>query len=179
VIELDDGLGDELRQIIDEMKKGSLRCKQLVETFLGFSRVSPGKTAGTLDQSSIVEFCYQQAQNLLRFRTVESGIRFNFEFIKHHDLRVSVNPSLLTMTFYLILGEMMTLYSHQMLVIQKNQIDKVIFGEIVESSREIQIQLSGLNISDLTISKLIENLITIEKFVLQKNEFSLRLICEF
>jgi hypothetical protein len=80
------------------------------------------------------------------------------------------------MTFYLILGELMTLYSHQLLVADKNQIEKVIKGEIIESSQEIQIQLHELNISTLSLSKLIQNLLTIENFVLQVTDYSLRFI---
>jgi len=125
---------------------------------------------------SPIEICYQQAQNLLRFRTVESGIRFSFESNRHSEFRASVNLSLLTMTFYLILGELMTLYSHQLLVADKNQIEKVIKGEIIESSHEIQIQLHELNISTLSLSKLIQNLLTIENFVLQVSDYSLRFI---
>ena len=70
----------------------------------------------------------------------------------------------------------MTLYSHQLLVANKNQIEKVIKGEIIESSQEIQIQLHELNISTLGISKLIQNLLTIEHFVLQVSDYSLRFI---
>jgi hypothetical protein len=80
------------------------------------------------------------------------------------------------MTFYLILGELMTLYSHQMLVANKNQIEKVIKGEIIESSQEIQIQLHELNIANLSLSKLIQNLLNIENFVLQLSDYSLRFI---
>lgn len=173
---LDEGLDAEAKQTLIEMKNGSLRCKQLIETFLGFSRANPRNVQTFESTLTPVEICYQQAQNLLRFRTVESGIRFNFDSIKHADFRAEVNLSLLTMTFYLILGELMTLYSHQMLVANKNQIEKVIKGEIIESSQEIQIQLHELNISTLSLSKLIQNLLTIENFVLQVSDYSLRFI---
>jgi hypothetical protein len=173
---LDDSLGQEPSQTLTEMKNGATRCKQLIETFLGFSRANPHGSGTVGVSSSPIEICYQQAQNLLRFRTVESGIRFNFDSIKHADFRASVNPSLLTMTFYLILGELMTLYSHQLLIADKNQIEKVIRGEIVESSQEIQIQLHELNISTLSLSKLIQNLLQIENFVLQVSDYSLRFI---
>jgi hypothetical protein len=173
---LDESLDTEEKQTLLDMKNGSLRCKQLVETFLGFSRANPRHITSKESSLGPIEICYQQAQNLLRFRTVESGIRFNFESIKHADFRTQVNPSLLTMTFYLILGELMTLYSHQMLLINKNQIEKVIKGEIIESSHEIQIQLHELNISTLVLSKLIQNLLNIENFVLQVSDYSLRFI---
>lgn len=173
---LDDELNDEAKHTLVEMKSGAMRCKQLIETFLGFSRANPGNIQ-TLDHKlSPVEVCYQQAGNLLRFRTVESGIRFSLEYSKHTDFRAQVNLSLLTMTFYLIMGELMTLYSHQLLVARTNQIEKVIKGEIIESSQEIQIQLHELNISTLSLSKLIQNLLTIENFVLQVSDYSLRFI---
>ncbi len=169
-------LNEEAKLTLVEMKNGATRCKQLIETFLGFSRANP-KSLTTLElQLSPIVVCYQQAQNLLRFRTVESGIRFSFELSRHSEFRASVNLSLLTMTFYLILGEVMTLYSHQLLVADKNQIEKVIKGEIIESSQEIQIQLHELNISTLSLSKLIQNLLTIENFVLQISDYSLRFI---
>ncbi len=176
LLQLDEHLGQEAEQSIKEMKSGANRCKQLIETFLGFSRANPRSLHDTGSAMGPIDICYQQAQNLLRFRTVESGIRFNFESIKHADFRTPVNPSLLTMTFYLILGELMTLYSHQMLVANKNQIEKVIKGEIIESAREIQIQLHELNISNLVLSKLIQNLLNIENFVLQLSDYSLRFI---
>lgn len=173
---LDESLNQEAEQTLKEMKNGAMRCKQLIETFLGFSRANPRHLLTDQSAMSPIDICYQQAQNLLRFRTVESGIRFNFESIKHAEFRAQVNPSLLTMTFYLILGELMTLYSHQLLVANKNQIEKVIKGEIIESSQEIQIQLHELNISTLSLSKLIQNLLTIENFVLQVSDYSLRFI---
>lgn len=173
---LDEELDQEAKENLNEMKNGAIRCKQLIETFLGFSRASPTQNRSFDSKISPIEFCYQQAQNLLRFRTVESGIRFSFTYSKHTDFKSEVNISLLTMTYYLILGEMMTLYSHQMLVANKNQIEKVIRGEIIESSQEIQIQLTDLNISNLGLSKLIQNLLKIENFVLQMSDYSLRFI---
>jgi len=152
------------------------RCKQLIETFLGFSRANLQKISSSGTVSTHVEICYQQAQNLLRFRTVESGIRFNLVYSKHSDFKAEINPSLLTMTFYLILGELMTLYSHQMLLHDKNQIEKNIKGELVESSQEILIQFSELNINQLLLSKLVQNLLNIENLVLQVSEYSLRFL---
>ena len=52
----------------------------------------------------------------------------------------------------------------------------MIKGEIIESSQEIQIQLHELNISSLSLSKLVQNLLTIENFVLQVADYSLRFI---
>jgi hypothetical protein len=176
VLMLDEAMSEEGRQSLVEMKNGTLRCKQLVETFLGFSRATPRGDFPLETSTGPIEISYQQAQNLLRFRTVESGIRLSFSYSKHSDFRASVNLSLLTMTFYLIFGELMTLYSHHLLVTDKNQIEKVIKGELIESSQEIQFQLHELNISNLVLSKLIQNLLNIENFVLQISDYSLRFI---
>jgi hypothetical protein len=173
---LDDELNEEAKSTLTEMKNGAVRCKQLIETFLGFSRANPNRLQCIEGQLSPVEICYQQALNLLRFRTVESGIRFSFTYSKHTDFRSQINLSLFTMTLYLIMGELMTLYSHHMLVASKNQVEKVIKGEIIESSQEVQIQLHELNISGLQLSKLIQNLLTIENFVPQISDYSLRFI---
>ncbi len=173
---LDEKMIDEGKQTLIEMKNGAHRCKQLIETFLGFSRANPQQVSQMDIKLSPVEVSYQQAQNLLRFRTVESGIRFSWNFSQHSAFRAQINLSLLTMTFYLILGELMTLYSHHLLISDKNQIEKVIKGEIIESSQEIQIQLHELNISNLILSKLVQNLLTIENFVLQVSDYSLRFI---
>lgn len=173
---LGENLNEEAVTTLTEMKNGATRCKQLIETFLGFSRANPKSLSSLELKLSPIELCYQQAQNLLRFRTVESGIRFSFEYSRHSEFRATVNLSLLTMTFYLIFGELMTLYSHHLLIADKNQIEKVIKGEIIESSQEIQIQLHELNISSLSISKLIHNLLTIENFILQVSDYSLRFI---
>ncbi len=173
---LDENMNEEAKLTLVEMKNGANRCKQLIETFLGFSRANPKHLTVKDSQQSSIDICYQQAQNLLRFRTVESGIRFSMNFSRHLEFRAGVNLSLLTMTFYLILGELMTLYSHQLLIADKNQIEKVIRGEIIESSQEIQIQLHELNISTLSLSKLIQNLLTIENLVLQVTDYSLRFI---
>ncbi len=173
---LDESASGEAKATLLEMKNGSVRCKQLIETFLGFSSRSPRGLQTFERETSPIEICYKQAQNLLRFRTVESGIRFSFEASSHSTFRAPVNVSLLTMTFYLLLGEIMTLYSHQLLVTNKNQIEKVIKGEIIESSQEITIQLFDLNVSGLTLSKLIQNLLNIENFVLQISDYSLRFI---
>src|SRR5207244_298957 len=84
LLQLDESLNQEATQTLVEMKNGAMRCKQLIETFLGFSRANP-KNIVSESTMSPIDICYQQAQNLLRFRTVESGIRFNFQSIKHAD----------------------------------------------------------------------------------------------
>jgi len=163
-------------QLIQEMKNGAIRCKQLIETFLGFSRVRFESKKNAENSFSNIEFCYQQAQNLLRFRSIESGVRINLTYSQHSPFKNYLNPSLLTMTFYLIFGELMTLHLRNLFITEKPNVAKNINGELIESNQEIIIQLSGIKISDLTLSKLIQNLLNIEGLDLQINDYSLRFI---
>lgn len=175
LLQLDPKTDAELNQILDEMKNGALRCKQLVETFLGFSRVRIQNLEPIKNDTSLINLCYHQSINLLRFRTVETGIRFSPKYQLFAELKNPSNLSLMTMAFYLIFGEIMTLFSHHQLVSLKAN-EKVIDVELVESSQEISLQFKSLNISSLKLSKLILNLIHMEKMSLSVSDFSLRFI---
>jgi PAS domain-containing protein len=65
LLQLDDSLNQEASQTLMEMKNGAMRCKQLIETFLGFSRANP-KNIVSESAMSPIDICYQQAQNLLQ-----------------------------------------------------------------------------------------------------------------
>jgi len=173
---LDANEGSEDAQMIQEMKNGAIRCKQLIETFLGFSRVRFETEANSLNPFSNIEFCYQQAQNLLRFRSIECGLRINLKYHHHSQFKNYLNPSLLTMTFYLIFGELMTLYLRNLFIAENAHLGKSIDGELIESNQEIIIQLNGVKVADLVLSKLIQNLLNIENLDLQINDYSLRFI---
>ena len=56
---LDDELEQEAQTTLAEMKNGSIRCKQLIETFLGFSRANPTGLKNIEGRVSPVEICYQ------------------------------------------------------------------------------------------------------------------------
>lgn len=115
VIELDEHSDDTLKQI-EQMREGVLRCKKLVETFLGFSRISPSSHNEKLK----LEECFNQAMDLVRFRLIENNIVFNSEYIIEQNFNKNVNSYVLSMIFYLFLGEILTNYSHQKLVTEKH-----------------------------------------------------------
>ncbi len=114
VIELDEHT-DETLEKIEQMREGVLRCKKLVETFLGFSRISPTAHNEGLN----LQECYNQAMDLVRFRLIENNIVFNSEYIVEKNFNKDVNPYVISMIFYLFFGEILTNYSHQKLVTQK------------------------------------------------------------
>jgi hypothetical protein len=160
---LDAGDSVELRDNLNEMKESALRCKQLIETFLGFSRLNISFAPSEKDNSSEIQFCFEQAQNLLRFRIIESGVRCRFSFRKLAPFEASINKSMLTMTFYLILGEVMTLFSHQSLISQIENYEKEIVAEIEESYNHIIFFFSDLKVMNLQLSKLVQNLLYVER----------------
>jgi hypothetical protein len=105
------------QEIIKEMKESALRCKQLVETFLGFSRFDLHKVAGSLGQSM------EQALHLMRFRMIESNVKISIHAIQNISMdsadrkcRPFENSSIMTMVFYLLFGGLMTAYGHYMLL---------------------------------------------------------------
>lgn len=127
VIELDDENGA-LEGQLSEMKKGVLRCKQLVETFLGFSKSQKMHNA-TFDNPGL-QASFDQALELMRFRMIEADININLNFTKNSTLEVNTNFSVMVMIGYLFLGELTTSLSHYNLLTRKNS--KTIDLKIVE-----------------------------------------------
>lgn len=82
------------------------------------------------------------------------------------------------MTFYLIFGELMTAFSHQQLISNSHQKEKIISGELIESTQEICLTFSDLKVDNFVISKLVQNLLNIENLVLQLSEYSMRFISQ-
>ena len=126
------------------MKEGVIRCKNLVETCLGFSRLE-SKTTVPVDLN--IQEIIQQATDLIRFRLVESNLNISFIFQVLSNFKISGNPHVLSMTFYLVWSELMTTLSHIELISMKklNQIPI----RLVESSHTIEIHLpEGVKIKD-------------------------------
>jgi hypothetical protein len=101
-----------VQEQLDDMKEGVLRCKELVETFLGFSRATPH-----LNFKDIEIFnSFKQSIELLRFRLIENKVNL----ILNHDIEepfeLDINPHVLVMIFYLLLGDLLTNYTHRSLI---------------------------------------------------------------
>jgi hypothetical protein len=121
VLLLDDH-SEDIVQDLQEIKNGAFRCKQLVETFLGFSRARPEQfvnmvgEANKPKQDSTIDESLEQALNLIRFRLIENNIKLNHNFERINRYHEKINGSIFAMIFYLIFGEMLTVFSHYQLV---------------------------------------------------------------
>jgi signal transduction histidine kinase len=162
VLELDEENKSMLEKY-DQMKAGVLRCKKLVETFLGFSKLKSPHFDG---QSSLYE-CYGQAMDLIRFRLIENNLILQSEYLKSDAFRKNVNPHVLSMILYLFLGELLTAHSHRKLVTQKNS-PKICFNFIENSDNFGFDIIDELKITDsFTKSKLIGHLLETQNLKLK------------
>jgi signal transduction histidine kinase len=144
---------------IEEMKDGAKRCKELVEIFLGFSRLSP-KNSGV----SSLRISLDQAINLLRFRMVESDLRIDMKLnIANENINMDINSSVLSMILYLILSELMTAFAHHRLLTTRSV--SILEGRVLGLVHQLQFVLNEefeyeKNILD---SKLLQHLLFFEK----------------
>ncbi|MBI2521970.1 MAG: hypothetical protein HYV97_16255 [Bdellovibrio sp.] len=118
MLESDPQLNDEVRQELQEIKKCAFRCKELINIFLGLSRVNlQNERAHEINYD--VHHVLEQAVNLLRFRMVESGITLDIQYEPQssgeRSLKV-VNSSVLAMIFYLLLNHILSWRAHKTLV---------------------------------------------------------------
>lgn len=104
----------EREQSLRDMKAGVLRCKKLVETFLGFSKLEAQKTGQAQERD--VESCLSSAMDLIRFRLIENNISMETKFSRVAEFKPAYNPHVLAMTLYLALSELLTEFGHQKLV---------------------------------------------------------------
>lgn len=152
-----DELENELLVKLIEMKKSALRCKNLVQTFLGFSKLNV-----TLDNKASLnlEECSLQAIELVRFRLIESNINLNYNYNRKEAFTGVLYPSIIVILVYLIYGEVVTEFSHVGLVVKSE--DKKIRIEIVERKQLIEINLDeGISLkSSFLNSKLFSHLLS-------------------
>jgi hypothetical protein len=103
----------EMASNITDMKETVIRCKKLVETFLGFSKYRP-QTEEAYDEK--IQNCFNQAIELIRFRLIENNLNIVTHFETDQGFNNSFNPHVMTMIFYLTFGELLTNFSHHKLV---------------------------------------------------------------
>lgn len=168
VLELEDEwLEDaEVTQGLLEMKQSGRRCKDLIEIFLGFSKAFPN--TGETDE---INENFLKSLELIRFRTIESNVRFEFS---HHKgsapFKRELNTSVVSMMFYLILNEILTSFSHHKLV--SGAQDNVLKGRFSEHPTKIIIEMEkGFRFQKgLDESKLIQHLLDLLGISLQVEE---------
>lgn len=172
LVRLENDWTDESILEIEEMKNGAKRCKELVEIFLGFSRLSPRNSG-----ESSLKLSLDQAVNLLRFRMIESDLRIDMKLNSNiEDVSFFINSSVLSMILYLILSELMTAFAHHRLLIPKSitHLD----GTVIGSTHQVQFLLNEdfdyeKNILD---SKLLQHLLFFEKLEIVFLKKEIRLI---
>ncbi|MFT6069830.1 MAG: signal transduction histidine kinase [Bacteriovoracaceae bacterium] len=165
VLELEDEwLEDaEVTQGLIEMKQSGRRCKDLIEIFLGFSKAFPN--AGETDE---INENFLKSLELIRFRTIESNVRFEFSHHKGSSpFKRELNTSVVSMMFYLILNEILTSFSHHKLV--SGAEDNVLKGHFYEHPTKIIIEMEkGFRFQKaLDESKLIQHLLDLLGISLQ------------
>jgi signal transduction histidine kinase len=171
---LEDNLNDETKLELKEIKDGATRCKQLVETFLGFSRVNPLKTHAKSYKSteqneliSIFQDSIDRALSLLRFRLIESNTKIETNLVVRENFNGVINPSIFAMILYLLLGNLITQYSHYLLIAVDLK-DQPLKLDFIENKNQFSIIIKSMikfdkkNIS----SKLTEHLLDVENFYL-------------
>ncbi len=106
-----DGMNEETRGQVEEMRQSAKRCQNLIEIFLGFSKVKTPHGHHTSMEGALT-----QAFELLKFRMIETHVRLEWNVRKGQEFHWDVNPSVAAMIFYLILSEVMTYGAHGQLV---------------------------------------------------------------
>jgi hypothetical protein len=170
VLEMDE-YPDDVMEKFSQMRKSVLRCKKLVETFLGFSKVQGSSFHSTMS----LEESFNQAMELIRFRLIENNITIYFEYTTNSKMSSSVNGHVMSMIYYLLLGEVLTNFSHQNLVELKNS--QKIEGEAREYADHFELILPE-NISlaaSFFKSKLMSHLLESQKLQIEvsKNKCTL------
>lgn len=125
----------EMADNVNQMKDTVNRCKKLVETFLGFSKYRP-VTQGQYNYK--IQESFNQALELIRFRLIENNLNIVTHFEHDNQFENSFNPHVMSMIFYLTLGELLTNFSHHKLVADDRSTSILI--EFVESKNNFTIK---------------------------------------
>lgn len=177
---------EEIKNELMEIKSGAIRCKQLVETFLGFSRANPVRlklqdtpkfSHHVSEGTSILVDAMERALNLIRFRLIENNIKLSHKFLVKNNFQGNINPSIFSMIFYLSLGDLVTFYSHYMLVAGHGS-SSVLNLKLIETAKSFEIMITNdLRIdSSMLSSKLVGHLVDIENCDVQVNSNSIKFI---
>lgn len=170
VLLLEDNLSQDQIDELAEIKKGTIRCKHIVETFLGFSKAKPENILNSsmqrdkLNQNSLsISTAFNQALDLIRFRLIENNIKLIHQYSVEKEYLQRVNGSIFAMIFYLLFGELITLFGHYQLIAEKD-LERSITLNMLEKTDELEIEVSEnfLDSAFLENSKLIGHLLNLE-----------------
>jgi hypothetical protein len=156
VLAMDD-LTSENEELLLEMKKGVTRCKNLVETFLGFSKYKQDQKIHDVNLEQLLD----RSLDLIRFRMVESGGHIQLDYKNDSDSFLSLkNESLFIMFFYLLFGELLTSHSHNQLVDNRESSESLIITVLKKEGTLVLYWTSRLKLKDNFFeSKLIKHIL--------------------
>lgn len=149
VLELEDFWSEQDLECLSDIRITAIRSKQIVEIFLGFSRSSLPS-----DQNFFMKELLDQAIELIRFRSAELDIRINLHAKVNECKRSNLNGPIVTMLFYLLFSELLTLFNHDKLIDQKRINDHVIDIYMSFNDIEENLELELSDISPVILSKL-------------------------
>ncbi len=158
LLELEDWQGDSA-DVLKDMKASAIRCKTLVEIFLGFSKAKDQhQKAGSIREA------LGQALDLLRFRMIESDIRIEVNVESGSTpFKRDMNLSLSSMVLYLVLGEILTQFNHYRLVLGDESLKTLKATYKEEADRVAITFFSELDLSEnFTSSKLVNYLVQVQ-----------------
>ncbi len=153
---LDFGISPDGVEILKEIHKSSIRCRNLIKTFLGFARqeMNNGHTGE-------VEDAIDQALSFLRTRFMELGFKLQIEYKGEGEFEIH-NLSLWTMIFYSYFTSILNNISRESLV-QDMNISEVLLT-IKLSSSSIQLTSVSYDLSrvgrDLSQSSFFQHLLS-------------------
>ncbi len=160
----DETLDKESLITVGNLNEDAIRCKHLVDIFLGLSKRR--QTNNNL-KSSYKE-SLTQALNLLRFRMIEFGSMLSLDLKEIDSMNNNdVNLSITSMIFYLVFSEVLTAYSHFSLITQK-EVKRLVKGVVSKHDDIMTIRLdldkSCIEIIEKKIedSKLINHLLDLQ-----------------
>ncbi len=159
---LDFGISEDGVEILKEIHKSSLRCRNLIRTFLGFARQEMGN-----DQTAEVEDAIEQSLSFLRTRFMEVGCKLNIEYKDDGEFPIS-NLSLWTMIFYSFFTSILNFISRESLVQEMNVSEIPL--EITLDEKNILISIENYEIdrvgAELTQSSFFQHLLNSDKIKL-------------
>lgn len=158
LINLDESIeeSESSSKLVLDIKNSANRIKELIRIFLGFSRAS---LENELKVSPYESFLH--ARDLMRFRMVESNTCLDIKKIK--TLETFENGMYLpiaAMTFYLVMNEILTKFSHHKLVVGEDGLNFEQDCSFIEYTNRIEIHFfNEIDLSDVLFDqKLIEYL---------------------
>jgi hypothetical protein len=167
VLLLDD-YPESVMSTLREMETSSKRCKSLVEIFLGFSRaqISP-------NNKQSIQQALNKSLELLRFRMIEMNINIEMNIDISVNKFQRTNISILTMFYYLLLGDILT-YISKLSLLRDGYSSNILKGKFFYKDESVVLSFEKkYNFKTPSDSKLLEHLLNLDNltFRFEDDEF--------